>query len=337
MEDKIVLPIDTPNNLDALSILLNKPLYQQIIIILVLVGSIMFIAWFFVRLIKSFKGNLGVFFTRRGTEIFKSEDISDDQTTRQNDRKHRNIKKDELTVIEKQLFSVVDDNLKRKDTEIAELKAMVSILQKQVQDLEIENRVRQKEEITRDKNLIPLAQHEVFVNISAMIEPGIMFKDMIMSPEKKIVIKTFIEECWVPLFRDKIKGFVDLLTSCSAEDCMRTLYTLPEKIYEGIEECYHSAKEVRISLPNGRFIIGVPPVFIERFKEWSKSHTYLLVKKVKGTIYSSFYRTWQMRMIVILDLFDTYFALTKEDLEATVVSLNGEMEKAIKEYLVQPH
>jgi hypothetical protein len=48
-------------------------------------------------------------------------------------------------------------------------------------------------------------------------------------------------------------------------------------------------------------------------------------------LFNAFYATWQLKLIVILDHIDTAFYLTVKDAEKTIVSINGKVDKEIKE------
>ena len=61
----------------------------------------------------------------------------------------------------------------------------------------------------------------------------------------------------------------------------------------------------------------------------------MLANKIKSVLYSSFYRTWQLKLIMILDVMDTVFSLVTHELVKAINTLDGEVDKQIEEKIAK--
>lgn len=75
---------------------------------------------------------------------------------------------------------------------------------------------------------------------------------------------------------------------------------------------------------------GVPNVFVEKFKEWDAVHVSILLDGINRVANSSFYATNYLKMSTALDQLTTLIIWQMLDVEKTINSLNGDLERAIK-------
>ena len=165
--------------------------------------------------------------------------------------------------------------------------------------------------------------------MTSWIDRGIDLNAIDISEEKKAIVKAFLEKCKMPVFRDRMREYVLDNEPKTESERMAALYDLPNKVLAWIDEYELKAKELKVILPNG-YIFGCTDVFIEKFNDWHKSHVNITYDRITSIIQSSFYQTWHIRIILILDLLDTMFSITIDDAIRTAVMLNGEMEAEIK-------
>lgn len=229
------------------------------------------------------------------------------------------------------------DLLKQKDDEILELRKSLEELTTKFKVLEAEiSRTRIISEYNRD-HLIPLTNHSVFFNLTKNFSGGISLEckgDSESIKNKVIVAKTFLEQCKLPIFHDRLKEFVDGFNNLSDGEAIIRLNTILDNIYKWIDEYSEKAEKVLVEFPDGRTIRGIPRTFIDKFNEWHDPHVKIVVYKIKDVLYSAFYNSWQLKLIVILDHIDTAFYLTIKDIETTIDSINGAVDKEIKEKLI---
>lgn len=75
---------------------------------------------------------------------------------------------------------------------------------------------------------------------------------------------------------------------------------------------------------------GVPEIFIEKFRSWDTKHIQAIINSMNQITSSRFHRTDYERMKAILDILNAITQLQLLDIEQTIDSLNGELERAIK-------
>ncbi len=226
--------------------------------------------------------------------------------------------------------------LKTKDDEIYELRTNLENLTNKFIVLEAQvNKDKILAEFHKD-NKVPLTEHSVFFNLLKNINGGVSLEvDDSIDEHIKLKIeiaKIYLEQCKMPVFYERMKewveGFDDIDTNTEA---LHRLYKIQGLIYEWVEEYSKKAETLFVVLDDGRSFKGLPLSFVEAFNEWHDPHVAIVMHKIKDVLFNAFYATWQLKLIVILDHIDTAFYLTVKDAEKTIVSINGKVDKEIKE------
>jgi hypothetical protein len=299
---------------EIIKLWLAKPWWEQLINISIIVGGLIIFGWSFIRFLKELRKN-------KTTKVkFNSEGVEIDSEA---------LNKEDLSPTERKLWNLIEN----KDKDMVILKDQILELQKKVQDLEFALKIRTTEDEIKRKLLLPLSKHEVFTNMQSYIERGIDLSVFKGSEEKKIITKAFFERCEIPVFRERLKDFVTSIEETSEDNKLTTLYTLPELLYQWVDECEQKALSIKIDFNDGSCIYGIPKVFLDRFGKINRDHIQLTYDKIKSIMFSSFYRTWQIRTIVILELFDVMFSIKRDDVQKTMLSLNGELDSEINRLL----
>jgi hypothetical protein len=188
---------------------------------------------------------------------------------------------------------------------------------------------------------IPFTQHTVFFTLKKMMERGVEFEKGSANPNKIRITEVFLEDCLSFVFYTRLKDWVQRLEEMSlgpsrdVDYCLEELYTVSDKIYKWIDEYNQKARELRIDLPDGRYISGVPENFIRKFDTWHEVHIETILSKIRQILYSEFYGTWQLKLILILDHLDTVFLLTEYDARKALAGLNGDLDKEIEQKVKQ--
>jgi hypothetical protein len=298
---------------EILKLWLAKPWWDQLLNISIIVGGLIIFGWAFIRFLKELRKN------KMSKIKFGSDGLEIDSEA---------LNKDDLSPTERKLWNLIE--LKDKDMVI--LKNQIEELQKKVQDLEFALKIRTTEDEIKRKLLLPLSKHEVFTNLQSYIERGIDLSVLPGSEEKKIIAKAFFERCEIPVFKDRLKEFITSIEDTAEENKLTTLYNLPELLYQWVDECEQKALSLKIDFDDA-CMYGIPKIFIDRFNKLNKDHIQFTYEKIKSIMFSSFYRTWQIRTIVILELFDVMFTIKKDDVTKAMMSLNGELDAEINKVL----
>jgi len=180
---------------------------------------------------------------------------------------------------------------------------------------------------------MPLDQHVIFINLKTVMERGLDFpivSDSTGFSIKAYVTKVFIEKCRTPAFYNSLKSFLDRINAIEGEqNKLAFLFSFPDTIYHTREEYTKIAKNFEYTIRNV-CVSGIPFSLVERYKEWNEKHLDIAIQKMKQAIYSSFYKTWQMKIIMCFEILDTVFLLLGSELENTINSLNGEIDDEIE-------
>lgn len=184
---------------------------------------------------------------------------------------------------------------------------------------------------------VPFNQHTVFFTLKKFMERGVEFETAGMNPNKAKITAVFLEECMSKTFYERLRDWVCKLEEMGEDDrpsasqyCIEEIYTISDKIYQWIDEYNQRARGLRIDLPDGRSISGVPEVFLRKFDSWHEVHVETILYKIRQILYSEFYLTWQLKLILILDHLDTVFMLTEYDARKTIADLNGDLDREIE-------
>jgi hypothetical protein len=234
--------------------------------------------------------------------------------------------------LKKAILELKDIN-EKKSIENKELSEMVESLKVRLSQLESKIELTNTLNHYKDIRKIPLQQHIVFSTLQTMIFPGITFDAKYeVDTTKKIKIeiaKKFISECKCVVFQKRLLEYIESFKGKTDQEGLTLISNIVQNIGEWVEEYESMAKSLPITLSDGRSIIGVPLCFISKFTAWHAPHVDMVVYKVKDIVRNNFYETWQIKLILILDVIDSAFYLTKRDAEKTIDSLNGGLDSEI--------
>jgi len=198
-----------------------------------------------------------------------------------------------------------------------------------------QNLIENQTVINANKKLIPFKDHEFFSNMrkyeniplfSKLYDSKSNYSDYFKF--KMFLLDAYIRKCKINIFRKNIETFVKLVETTNGEHINNILTILYDSIaeYEGV------AEKLRIELPNGTVIFGIPHEMIREFNKWHSPKVEATVEKISDILKSSFHNSWQLKLIMILGYLDFVFAYTIKDSILTLESLNGTLEKKLEKY-----
>lgn len=178
---------------------------------------------------------------------------------------------------------------------------------------------------------IPLLQHNYFINLQEMIHSNCLFVSRSECDDeektvKMILMKAFLRECKLPVFHDRMVEFINELIASNGA-CLPIMNSL---IWNGVIEYEQKARTLKVNLPDKRVIYGIPETLVAKFNEWHSPKVDMCARKIREVLSGQFYQSWQMKVIIILEILDLAFEMTKYDANMTLASLNGEIEEEIK-------
>jgi len=242
-------------------------------------------------------------------------------------------------------FTLIDEFGKEKEVSRDELGPLLDAKEKEIQNLRIEllelserfkileNTLREKEVILEYKkdHYVPMLQHAVFFNLKrGMSGVKIPYSGTLGMKLKAEVAEAFLSKCKMKVFYEGLYGFVQEIEQCKTDyEANEQLYTVLDKVMFWISEYNTLASKTHVELSNGKVLKSIPEIFLTEFNKWHDSKVEIVAKKIRDTLYSEFYGSWQLKLIVILDHIDVAFYLTIIDAQKTILELNGTMEKLL--------
>ena len=193
----------------------------------------------------------------------------------------------------------------------------------------------QKEEA--NKHEITLAQHRVFISLQRKIgNTKIPHKKEDKFGKLKSIIADEFLDIKIRVFHDRLKEFVcEFSQEKREEERMNLLTTLNVKLTEWIKEYNDKARNHVFVISDDYMLKSIPEPFIEGFDKWHNFKVQLVGDKIQESITSSFYKSPEMKLILILEYVDFAFDLTLEDARQTVMNINGKLETILEPYLKQ--
>ena len=156
----------------------------------------------------------------------------------------------------------------------------------------------------------PLNRHTFFSTINRITSYSIYRLPIENTLKKKVVV------FYLKLLFERIEKLM--------EDCITNLETFNIRELESLYlKTLDEVEEEAIKS-------GVPAIFIEKFKEWDAEHVSILLDGINRVANSSFYATNYLKMSTTLDQLTTLLIWQMLDIEKTINSLNGDLERAIK-------
>ena len=151
---------------------------------------------------------------------------------------------------------------------------------------------------------------------------------------KDVINLTFLRDCKFKVFEDGMRDFVaeiEALPTLKARE-ERTLQ-ISDKISELITTYEEMSKSVRIALPGGAILYGVPSVYLSKFNKWHGDHTTMCLNSINDVLSDKLYEDWYATLRACLDYLYVAFDLTIQDARLTLKDLNGDLDKEIQEIL----
>jgi len=142
----------------------------------------------------------------------------------------------------------------------------------------------------------------------------------------------FLFDCKTKVFNDMIEEFVD---DCLCQFGNRQIVaSIIKRTMNAVIEYEDRARKAQVILDKDRILLGIPEIMVTRFNDWHQSHVNIILDKLETIIESQFYPSWQLKLICILDAFETIFAVTFEYAEYSLMELNGELDESLKKNIV---
>lgn len=188
--------------------------------------------------------------------------------------------------------------------------------------------------------MIPITSHSFFTSMLKAEQGRVVqlkTKNFKHCPEDIMAMKnaTFTHllfKVHAPIIREMVEEYV--------KECIRThgdrgiLASIDRRVVTAISRYEADSRKTHVDVGDGKFILGIPDIMIATFNKWHQPHIDILLARVENILISQFYPTWQLKLISILGVFETVYAVTFEYAEYGLMELNGELDEAMQSHLV---
>jgi hypothetical protein len=150
---------------------------------------------------------------------------------------------------------------------------------------------------------------------------------------KKIIASKYLNLCLFKVLGEHIKKWItDLVNEVSASNTHdkvpANFFVISQYITQYKNDAYKEGKSIEFKY-NGKLFYGIPTQFMHRFNDWSDVNMNRVYNMISDALYST-QDSWFAKTIELLDLFEIIFLILHEQMDATLIILNGEISNFLK-------
>jgi hypothetical protein len=218
-----------------------------------------------------------------------------------------------------------------------------------VEEEEVEKKLSQKEEFDLDK----LINHRFFTSVLCQyttdncnfnlydetLRVGVITDTEEVSNFKKLIASRYLNLCLFKVLGEHVRiWFPDVVNDLNEKNDFdkvpSTFYTISQYITQYKNEAYRQGKSIEFAHMNQTFY-GIPTKFMTRFNNWSESNMNRVYNMISDVLYST-QNNWFAKTIELLDLFEVIFMMLHDQMDATLIILNGEIAIFLKNIKESP-
>ena len=174
-----------------------------------------------------------------------------------------------------------------------------------------------------------------FETYEMLIAHGIKVESKELQEFKKLIASRFLSECIFKYLFESVKKWIDdIVREYDASTDEKNF--VPITLCDIIEDLVHFTKEttrmssqVRLTFDN-HLIDGIPPDFVKYFCKIVNRDMKTIQEVMSSIIYVTDV-SWYNKIIEILDILELVLVYIKDSVDATLVVLNGQLEKYLEE------
>lgn len=175
-----------------------------------------------------------------------------------------------------------------------------------------------------------------FTLYERMCKSGIKTEDSKVKAFKRIIATKYLNNCLFGYLSNIISKWVeksiDEYNSSTADEVPQSFYDIFNSIILYRDEVQKIASNIEFEF-DGKLVRGIPREFIETLNEYASKDITSIQNSLRLLIFSSDVNTWFQHLVEILDVCEVFFSMILNDIDATLVVLNGEMESYVNKLL----
>lgn len=174
-----------------------------------------------------------------------------------------------------------------------------------------------------------------FETYEMLIAHGIKVESEELQEFKKLIASRFLSDCIFKYLFESVKKWIDDIVR-EYEVSTDEKNFVPVTLCDIIEDLVHFTKEttrmssqVRLTF-NNHLIDGIPPDFVKYFCKIVNRDMKTIQEVMSSIIYVTDV-SWYNKVVEILDILELVLVYIKDSVDATLVVLNGQLEKYLEE------
>jgi hypothetical protein len=174
----------------------------------------------------------------------------------------------------------------------------------------------------------------IFELYDETVKMGIKKDTEEISSFKKLIASRYLNNCLFKVLGDNTREWINDLVkemkgSPDKNKVPDTFYTISQYITKYKKAAYKEGKLIEFEF-NDRKFYGIPTKFMKKFNSWSDIRMNKVYTMISDVVYST-QNTWFAKTIELLDLFEVVFMMLHDQMDATLIILNGEIELFLRE------
>lgn len=173
----------------------------------------------------------------------------------------------------------------------------------------------------------------------AMVSYGVKKESPEIIEFKKMIAAKYLKLCLFEYLKKSFELWVDEICSEVSSEKFDITQDKPPlsfyKIGKYITDYQDNTSSLARSLSfqfKYRSVQGIPEQFIQKFNDWSIKDIVIAQDMIDKVLYNSNLK-WQDKIYEVLDMFELILKFISNDVDATLVLLNGELEHYVEELL----
>jgi hypothetical protein len=150
---------------------------------------------------------------------------------------------------------------------------------------------------------------------------------------KKMLASKYLNRCLFKVLGIHVKKWIDdivveVTKTKNFTKIPNSFYSISQYIAQYKTEAYKEGKSVDFKYQDKEYY-GIPAKFMTRFNNWSDSSMNRVYNMISDVLYST-QNNWFAKTIELLDLFEVIFMMLHDQMDATLIILNGELASFVK-------
>jgi hypothetical protein len=183
------------------------------------------------------------------------------------------------------------------------------------------------------------ADNGIFNLYNETVRLGIIKDTEEMAQFKTLIASKYLNLCLFKALGEHIKKWItDLVNEVSAtkayDKIPKNFFALSQYITKYKNDAYKEGKSIEFKF-NDKVFYGIPTKFMHRFNNWSDTNMTRVYNMISDALYST-QNNWFAKTIELLDLFEIIFIILHDQMDSTLIILNGEISNFLKKLKESP-